>query len=70
MAEALRYRSDIETFAFDEAATQAAITKLMRGIVETTSRDYSHAGRSVHAKSYALLEGELTILDNLSTALA
>ena len=66
MAEALRYRSDIETFAFDEAA----ITKLMRGIVETTSRDYGHAGRSVHAKSYALLEGELTILDNLSTALA
>jgi len=42
----------------------------MRSIAETTFRDYGHAGHSVHAKGYALLEGELTVPDGLPEELA
>lgn len=30
----------------------------MRSIEETTSKDYGHAVRSVHAKSHGVFEGE------------
>ena len=42
----------------------------MRGIAQTTLRDYGHTVRSIHAKSHALLEGELTVPEGLPAELA
>ncbi len=42
----------------------------MRGILETTYKDYGHAVRSVHAKSHGLLQGELRVLEGLPAELA
>ena len=53
-----------------EDEVNAAIHRSMRGILETTWRDYGHSVRSVHAKSHALLEGELAVLDGLPAELA
>ena len=66
----VRYDPSLEQVAPDEAETQEALMATMRGIAETTFRDYGHAVRSVHAKSHALLEGELTVLDGLPPELA
>ena len=66
----LRYDPSFERPEADEAQTTAAIIATMRQIAETTSRDYGHAVRSVHAKSHGLLRGELRVLDGLPAALA
>ena len=70
MGAPVRYAPSLEQVAPDEAETQKALLATMRGIAETTFRDYGHAVRSVHAKSHALLEGELTVLDGLPPELA
>ena len=70
MGAPVRYDPSLEHVAPDEAETQQALLATMRGIAETTFRDYGHAVRSVHAKSHALLEGELTVLDGLPPELA
>ena len=70
MGAPVRYDPSLEHVAPDEAETQQALLVTMRGIAETTFRDYGHAVRSVHAKSHALLEGELTVLDGLPPELA
>lgn len=59
------YRPQVETIEPDEAETQAALIEAFRSIIETTHRDYGHGFRAVHAKSHALLEGELRVLDSL-----
>ena len=41
------------------------IDQALRSILETTSEDYGHAVRSVHAKSHGLLDGTLAIFDDL-----
>jgi hypothetical protein len=46
----------------------AAAPVLNKRKLETTSQDYHHAVRSVHAKSHGLLDGELTVLDSLPLA--
>ncbi len=61
----VRYNPSLERVTPDEAETREALVVTMRGIAETTFRDYGHSVRSVHAKSHALLEGELTVLDSL-----
>lgn len=66
----VRFDASLEHIAPDEAATRTALTATMRTIIETTWQDYGHAVRSVHAKSYALLDGELTVLDGLPPELA
>ena len=53
-----------------ESAAIEAINASMTSILETTWQDYGHSVRSVHAKSHALLEGELRVLDNLPASLA
>lgn len=54
----------------DEARTVETLRETMRGIQETTFADYGHALRSVHAKSHALLEGEMEVLAGLPEELA
>jgi hypothetical protein len=66
----LPYDPGVERPEPDEAASTAALRGLMRDIRETTFRHYGRAIRSLHAKSHALLEGELRVLDGLPPELA
>ena len=66
----LPYDSGIERPEPDEAGKAAALRGLMRDVWETTFRHYGRAIRSQHAKSHALLEGGLRVLDRRSPELA
>jgi hypothetical protein len=55
------YSDDLEHPEHDEAQTDRELRDVLRRIMETTSRDYGHSVRSVHAKSHALLQGTLTV---------
>lgn len=54
----------------DEGAVSAEIVATMASIIEQTSADTGRVLRSVHAKSHALLEGDLEVLANLPAELA
>ncbi len=64
------YRPDIETPIENEEQVHRDLIDTMRSITETTSKDYGHAVRSVHAKAHGILSGELTIADGLPPELA
>lgn len=49
----------------DEVKTIQELVETLQSISDTTSKDYGHAVRSVHAKSHGLLRAKLTIDDNL-----
>ena len=66
----LAYSPDLEDIQPDEAETEAQLIETFRSIIDTTNQDYGHAYRSVHAKSHALLEGEMTVLPTLAPELA
>lgn len=70
MATPVPYTADVETRADDEAATIAGLEAQFRTIQATTSKDYGHAVRSVHAKGHGLARGTLTIADGLPAELA
>lgn len=59
----VRYDPSIEQVDEDEAETIATLVKLMKGINETTFKNYGRSVRSSHAKSCGLLQGELRVLD-------
>jgi hypothetical protein len=69
-ASPLKYHAAIEQPEPDEAATSDALVETLRSISETTLKDSGHALRSVHAKSHALLKGEIEILGGLPPVLA
>lgn len=69
-ASPIRYAAAVETPEEAEAETGHALNETMHSILETTSKDYGHAVRAVHAKSHGLLEGALTILPDLPETLA
>lgn len=66
----IRYDPSLETLEPDEAETFASLVETLHGINETTLADGGHPLRSVHAKSHALLKGEMRVLDNLRPELA
>lgn len=66
----LEYSPSVESPASDEPDTIQELIDTLLKISETTFRDDKHALRSVHAKSHALLTGELTILPNLPAELS
>lgn len=75
----MNYKSTIHPLPFDpayeeipvdEPETTRELVEAMHSILETTSKDYGHAVRSVHAKGHGLLNGELRVLDNLPAELA
>ncbi|MFC3169053.1 catalase family protein [Paracoccus fontiphilus] len=70
MQPAVRYSPDVETVSTDEAEVIRGLSDALRDILETTSRDYGHAVRAVHAKSHGIIRGELEILPGLSPELA
>ena len=61
MAAPVRYSPDVETIRPDEGDVVQELMTTFDGIQETTSRDYGHAVRAVHAKAHAFLKGTLTI---------
>ncbi|MFS0736826.1 catalase family protein [Sphingomonas sp. 1P06PA] len=66
----MRYSPTVESPAPDEAETVAALEEQFKHILDTTSQDYGHAVRSVHAKGHGLARGTLTVADDLPTELA
>lgn len=66
----VRYAPDVEHIDADEGDVGAELAETFRSIIETTHRDLGHGFRGVHAKSHALLKGELRILDGLPTEFA
>ncbi|WP_374296323.1 catalase family protein [Sphingomonas sp.] len=69
-APAIRYTPDIEDVQPEERETIAQLNDTFDVILERTAEDYGHAVRSVHAKSHAILEGELIVDDGLPPELA
>lgn len=70
MTSPIRYTSDIEQHQPDERDTVAALNETFDRILDTTSEDYGHAVRAVHAKAHGILEGTLTIDADLPPELA
>lgn len=65
MQPPIRYEPELETPEKDEAETIAELEAALAEILDTTSRDYGHAVRAVHAKSHGLIEAELVVPDGL-----
>src|ERR1700733_3224778 len=64
------YSPSMEIPEMDEAKTIQQLVETLLKISQITYQDGHHALRSVHAKSHALLEGQLTVLSNLPPDLA
>jgi len=70
MAQPVRYTPDVEQPQGDERETIEGLTEQFRKILDTTSKDYGHAVRSVHAKAHGLVPGKLEVLGDLPPELA
>ncbi|HUD91681.1 catalase family protein [Sphingobium sp.] len=70
MTKPVRYSPDVEQIEPDEAQTLAELEEQFRKILDTTSSDYGHAVRAVHAKGHGLVQGRLTIAPDLPQELA
>ena len=66
----VRFSPSVEKPITDEDQVHRDLMDTMRSIEETTSKDYGHAVRSVHAKAHGVFEGELTVGADLSPELA
>jgi catalase len=66
----LPYTPDAENLREHEAATVSQLNDTFDEILETTSQDYGHAVRAVHAKAHGILEGEFRVLPGLPPELA
>lgn len=70
MTAPIRFTPAVEKPEPDEAETIAALNQQFKAILDTTSQDYQHAVRSVHAKGHGIATGTLTVADDLPTELA
>ena len=70
MASPIRFSPAVEQPAPDEADTIKGLEEQFKIILDTTSKDYGHAVRSVHAKGHGIARGTLTIADGLPPELA
>lgn len=61
----IRYAPDIETIAEDEEKLTVEIVEQMAAGNRCAFEHHRHAIRDAHAKSHAILKGELTVHDNL-----
>jgi catalase len=66
----IRFDESLEHVEPDEAETAEQLIETLTGINQTTLEHEKHAHRSVHAKSHALLTGELIVPDDLPRELA
>lgn len=69
-AEPIRYSPALEHPEAEEAKSAATLRDTLHSIMETTSKDYAHAVRAVHAKSHGLVHGTLDIPADLPPLLA
>ena len=69
-ARPVRYSPDVETISADEGATVEQLNASFTKIMETTSEDYGHAVRGVHAKAHGIACGRLTVSPDLPPELA
>jgi len=67
---AVRYSPDVEKVEPDEGETIEQLNASFREILETTSKDYGHAVRAVHAKAHGIARGTLTVASGLPAELA
>ncbi|GAA0750847.1 catalase [Sphingomonas sp. ABOLD] len=70
MPQPVRFSPSVEQPQPDEADTVAGLKEQFQKILDTTSEDYQHAVRSVHAKGHGLARGTFTIADELPLELA
>jgi hypothetical protein len=70
MSVPVNYTPNVETPSASEDEAIVGLRDTLRTINETTLRDGGHRLRSVHAKSHALLSGEMEILSDLPAHLA
>lgn len=70
MPTPVRYSPDVETIRSDEARTVRQLEAAFKDILDTTSKDYGHAVRAVHAKAHGIARGTLTVRDGLAPELA
>ena len=70
MATPVRFTTDVEKPAPDEAETIGKLNEQFHHILETTSKDYDHAVRAVHAKAHGIARGTLTVEPGLPPELA
>ncbi len=70
LKDPVRYRPDVEIRRDDEDETIEALSATFGEILETTSRNYRHAVRAVHAKAHAILSGRMVIAAGLPAELA
>jgi len=66
----VRYASSVEKLEPDESETLAGLKEAFKEILETTSKDYGHAVRAVHAKAHGIAHGTLTVASGLPPELA
>jgi catalase len=66
----VRYTASVETIAPDEQETIAGLEQQLRDILDTTSTDYGHAVRAVHAKGHGLARGSFSVPGGLPPELA
>jgi hypothetical protein len=70
MNSPVRFSEAVEKPLPDEERVHRELIDTMRSITETTSKDYGHAVRSVHAKAHGILAGTLKIAGSLPPELA
>ncbi len=70
MTQPIRFAPAVETIEPDERETIAGLEAQFRIILDTTSKDYDHAVRAVHAKGHGIARGTLTIAPDLPPELA
>ena len=66
----IHYTADVEIIRDDETEVVEALNQVFGDILGTTSKDYGHAVRAVHAKAHGVLQGELTVEPGLPPELA
>lgn len=70
MSHPVRFSPSVEQPEADEAETIRGLEEQFKKILETTSRDYGHAVRSVHAKGHGLASGTFRVHEGLPPELA
>lgn len=70
MTQPVRYEPSVETVEPDEAETIRGLEEQFKIILDTTSKDYGHAVRSVHAKGHGIARGTFVIHAGLPAQLA
>lgn len=66
----VRFSPNVEQVQPDEGEAIQGLSQTFDKILQTTSKDYGHAVRGVHAKGHGIVTGTLAVADNLPPELA